>query len=175
MKRVIALAAWGTVLGAMSVSAAVPASAAGPVIGPGGSTTFGPFPAGVACDFAVSIDLLSGGEGKSLTFTDSGSSVSRLVLFARPSTWEITNLETGDSATVTIPATQWQIVSSPDGTTTIKFSGGVIGFNGPADTPPGPFSLTHAGRVVFVVAPDGTGTIETIRGHTTLLCPLVAA
>lgn len=174
MKRSFMLCMSVVVLGVTWVATAVPAAAAAPIPGAGGSTTFGVLPAGVACPFAVSIDLVGGGKGQSLTFLDQNGDLARLMIFARPSTWEITNLESGDSVTVTIPAAQWRIVPSSDGTTTIFFSGGVIGFNSPADTPPGPFSLTNAGRIVFVVAANGTGTLQVLHGRTTDLCAAVA-
>jgi hypothetical protein len=49
-----------------------------------------------------------------------------------------------------------------------------IGFNAPTDTPPGPFSFMNIGRLVLVIAPDGSGTITQLSGNTTDLCAAVA-
>jgi hypothetical protein len=85
----------------------------------------------------------------------------------------ITNLETGNFHSVQLPAGTGRITFAADGTTTVTITGGAIGFNSPTDTPPGPFSLTNVGRLVFVIAPDGTGTLS-LRGKQTDLCAMVS-
>jgi hypothetical protein len=56
----------------------------------------------------------------------------------------------------------------------VELSGGIVGFNAPTDTPPGPFALTLSGRLVINVAADGTGTIIQRSGTSTDLCATVA-
>ena len=90
-----------------------------------------------------------------------------------PSTWVITNLDTGESASVRLPAGTGTITFAADSTTTVVITGGAIGFNAPTDTPPGPFSLTNVGRLQFVIAPDGTGTLS-LQGVQTDLCAAVS-
>jgi hypothetical protein len=161
----------------LSILWATPAGADAPGRQPGGSSIGGPagtYPAGIACPFPVSFDLVAGGEGQLFTFIDRDGDVVRLMNNARPSVWVITNLDTGASYTLTLPAGVDRITPSPDGTTTVTISGGAIGFNAPTDTPPGPFALTNAGHLVFVIAPDGTGTLTQLSGKKTDLCAAVA-
>lgn len=137
-----------------------------------GGSVAGTYPAGTACPFGVSFEIMSGGTGQQLTFFDQNGDVVRIFNRVRPSTWVITNLDTGESSTVRVPAGTGRI-TFPNGTITVTISGGAIGFNAPTDTPPGPFALTNVGRLVFVIAPDGTGTL-TLSGKATDLCALVA-
>jgi hypothetical protein len=155
-----------------------PASAVAPISEPygpasAGGSVAGTYPAGTACEFAVSFSIVSGGTGQQLTFLDQNGNLVRIFNRVRPSTWVITNLDTGKSATVRIPAGAGRITPKPDGSTIVTISGGAIGFNSPTDTPPGPFALTNVGRLVFVIAPDGTGTLS-LSGTATDLCALVA-
>jgi len=179
MKRVlVSTIASLVVLLASSVTAA-PADATGPIqepYGPGsaGGSVAGTYPAGIACPFAVSFEIVSGGTGKQWTFFDANGSVVRIHNHVGPSTWVITNLETAASFTVRLPAGNGTVRFAPDGTVTVTISGGAIGFNAPTDTPPGPFSLTNVGHLVFVVAPDGTGSLAQLSGKRTDLCAAVA-
>jgi hypothetical protein len=160
------------------VSAATPASGVAPIREPygpssAGGSIAGSYPAGVACSFAVSLEIVSGGTGQQLTFVDRNGDVVRIFNRVTPSTWVITNLDTGESHPVQLPAGTGRITFAADGTTTVTITGGAIGFNSPPDTPPGPFSLTNVGRLVFVIAPDGTGTLS-LRGEQTDLCATVS-
>ena len=135
---------------------------------------FGSVDAGVACAFPVTIDLISGDQGQNFTFFDHSGNVVREMGTARPSVWKITNDLTGASRTVNLPAGHATITESPDGTITVEISGGAIGFNTPTDVPPGPFAFTNVGRLVQVIAPDGTGTLKKLTGHQFDLCAAVA-
>jgi hypothetical protein len=153
---------------------AIPAGASAPTREPGGSTSTGDVPAGVACAFAVSINVVAGGQGQLMTFFDRDGNVVRQTNHARPSTWAFTNLENGKSVTLRLPAGILTVSTAADGTTTVVIDGSAIGFNAPTDTPPGPFSLENIGRLVFVIAADGSGTITQLSGNTTDLCAAVA-
>ena len=158
-------------------SMAMPAGAVAPFREPygpasAGGSVAGSYPAGVACPFAVSFEIVSGGTGEQLVFTDRSGGLVRIFNRVTPSTWVITNLETDESQQVVVPGGSGRISFAADGTTTVTISGGAIGFNAPADTPPGPFSLVNVGRLVFVIAPDGTGTLS-LRGTQTDLCAAV--
>lgn len=154
--------------------AAIPAGASAPTREPGGSMSLGAVPAGVACAFAVSIDVVAGGEGQLMTFFDRGGNVVRQIDHARPSTWTFTNLDSGKSVTLRLPAGILMVSTAADGTTTVVVDGSAIGFNAPTDTPPGPFSIMNIGRLVIVIAPDGSGTLTQLSGNTTDLCAAVA-
>jgi hypothetical protein len=157
---------------------AVPAGALAPTrepYGPGsaGGSIAGTYPAGVACPFAVSFEIVEGGTGQQWTFFTQDGDLARIQNRVGPSTWVITNLESGESYTLRLPAGSGTIRFATDGTITVTISGGVIGFNAPTDTPPGPFASAIAGHVVFIVAPDGTGTLAQQSGTVTDLCAAV--
>jgi hypothetical protein len=179
MKRVFTSVIAGSVVLLALTLTATRALATGPTeepYGPGsaGGSVAGTYPAGVACPFAVSFEIVSGGTGKQWTFVDENGNVVRIHNHVGPSTWVITNLESGASYTLRLPAGNGTIRFAPDGTVTVTISGGAIGFNAPTDTPPGPFSLTNVGQLVFIVAPDGTGTLAQLSGEMTDLCAAVS-
>jgi hypothetical protein len=180
MKRLLlaSVASWLVVVPVLTLMA-TPAGAVAPIrepYGPGsaGGSIAGTYPAGVACPFAVSFEIVAGGTGQQWIFLDQNGDVARIQNRVGPSTWVITNVDSGDSHTLQLPAGNGMIRFAADGTLTVTISGGVIGFNAPTDTPPGPFSLAVAGHVVFVVAPDGTGTLAQESGKVTDLCAAVS-
>jgi hypothetical protein len=156
------------------IGSAIPAGAVPPEREPGGSVGFGEIPAGIACEFAVSIDLVSGGQGQRVAFFDRAGNLVRETDHARPSTFLFTNLDTGKSVALRLPGGTLTITPLADGTTKIVINGSAIGFNAPTDTPPGPFSFTSNGHLVLVVASDGNSTITQLSGNPTDLCAAVA-
>jgi hypothetical protein len=160
----------------LTVCAVAPAGAAKPIIEPGvpGTPIAGTYPAGVACAFPVSFEVASGGGQRVFTFLDNGGNFERMATIARSSTWVFTNLSTDASYTVALPAGRTEVTVAGDGTVTVLLSGGIIGFNAPTDTPPGPFSLAVVGRLIFVITPDGTGTITQLSGKVIDLCAAVS-
>src|SRR5436309_2147421 len=178
MRRVLACVVSCLIVVASLILMAAPAGATGPIrepYGPGsaGGSVAGTYPAGVACPFAVSFEIVAGGTGHQWTFFDQNGDLARIHNHVGASTWVITNLDSGASHTLRLPAGNGTITFAPDGTITVTITGGAIGFNAPTDTPPGPFSLTNVGHLVFVVAPDGTGTLH-ISGNATDLCAAVS-
>ena len=114
---------------------------------------------------------MSGDEGQTFTFFDHDGNVVREAGTARPSVWKVTNVATGKSYTVNLPAGHLESTSAPDGTVTQSLSGGVIGYNTPADTPAGPFAHANVGRFVVEIAPDGAGTLVKATGSQVDLVP----
>jgi hypothetical protein len=141
---------------------------------PSSNPGFGDVPAGVACAFPVSLNPVQPYPGNQLTFFDRSGNVVRQTLIVGPSTWKITNLNTNASHTFAVAAARENVTPHDDGSVTVELSGGIVGFNAPTDTPPGPFALTFSGRLVINVAADGTGTIIQSSGTSTDLCATVA-
>ena len=138
-------------------------------------TGLGTVPAGIACAFPISIDLVSGDEGHDFTFlTRTAMSYAK---------WELLWMcRCGRSRTSTrmfrirsnLPGGHLRLTTASDGTTTVAISGGSVGWNAPTDTPPGPFTLENIGRLVFVIDPNGNGTL-TVTGNQTDLCATVGS
>jgi len=156
------------------ISTSAPATATPPTRVPSTPFSLGTLPAGVACVFPISIDLVSGDQGQSFTFFDQHGNVVRAMGTATQSTWQVTNLATGKTQTVQLPAGLERLTASPDGTTTVVISGGAIGFNAPTDTPPGPFSFANSGRLVLTVDTNGNTTLLSVKGTQEDLCAAVA-
>jgi hypothetical protein len=166
--------ALGIIIATASVWSATAAGADAPSREPVTGAGLGAFPAGIACPFAVSFDLVSGADGQLFTFFDHNGDVVRLMNTTMPGTWIITNLDTGASITLTGQGGVARITPSADGTTTVVLSGGIIGFNTPADTPPGPFALWIDGRLNVLIKSDGTVTLSQLAGKTVDLCAAVS-
>ena len=158
----------------VAVAGSSPALAVPPEHQPSQPSGPGSLPAGIACAFPVSLDLVSGDQGQNITFFDHNGNVVRIVGTARPSVWQFTNLDTNVSYTITLPAGTEVVTPSANGTTTIAVDGGAIGFNAPTDSPPGPFSFVNIGRLVAVVDANGHTTSLTLSGKRTDLCAKVA-
>ena len=173
MKHVLRIVAASVFVGAMGVAFAAPAMAVPPSRTPSEPTGLGTVPAGIACAFPISIDLVSGDEGHDFTFFDKNGDVVRQMGTARTSMWKITNLDTDVSYSFKLPGGHLRLTTASDGTTTVVISGGSVGWNAPTDTPPGPFTLENIGRLVFVIDPNGNGTL-TVTGNQTDLCATVA-
>jgi hypothetical protein len=174
MKRLIAVVV--PVLLGVVVGAATPAAAAKPIIEAGvpGTPIAGTYPAGVACSFPVSFEVVSGGEQTVFTYLDNDGNFERQVTVAKASVWRFTNLSSSTSVIVPLVADRTEVTVADDGTVTVTISGGVIGFNAPTDTPPGPFALAISGHLIFVIAPSGAGTITQRSGKVIDLCDAVS-
>src|SRR6476660_2641404 len=123
MRQLIRLSVAAAVI-AIGLFAGSGAGAVPPVHEPSAPSGFGSVPAGQACAFAVDIELLSGDQGKIITFFDHDGNVTRVQGTARPSTWSITNTDTGKSYAFRLPAGEQTLTTLPDGTTHIEISGG---------------------------------------------------
>jgi hypothetical protein len=165
---VLAILAVG--LSATAASANQPDRQVLPVSNPG----FGDIPAGVACAFPISLNPVQPYPGNQLTFFDRNGNVVHQAITVGPSTWKITNLDTNASYTFAVAAARANVTPHDDGSVTVALSGGIVGFNAPTDTPPGPFALTFSGRLVINITADGTGTFIQRKGTSTDLCAAVA-
>jgi hypothetical protein len=157
-------------LSATAASANQPDRQVVPVSNPG----FGNLPAGIACAFPISLNPVQPYPGNQLTFADRNGNVVHQAITVGPSRWKITNLDTNASYTFAVAAARQNVTFHDDGSVTVELSGGIVGFNAPTDTPPGPFALTFSGRLVVDVAANGTGTIIKQAGTSTDLCAAVA-
>jgi hypothetical protein len=117
---------------------------------------------------------VSGDQGQFFTFFDRSGNVVRAMGTATHSTWQVTNLDTGKTFAVQLPAGLERLTTSSDGTTTVVINGGAIGFNAPTDTPPGPFSFANSGRLVLTVDTNGNTTLLSVKGTQVDLCAAVS-
>ena len=155
--------------GAVAVAVVASATVLGTVVDRAAADTT-PFPAGVACEFPLTVE---GGEDTRSVheFTDAEGNVVRLLLAGRGTAVTITNEAT--SATLSLPArgAPWSIVNNPDGTSTYTTMGHLVLILFPSDVPAGPSTTLYVGRVVFDVDNiTGVFTLRDARGRATDLC-----
>jgi hypothetical protein len=122
----------------------------------------------------VSLNPVEPYPGNQLTFFDRNGHSLHQAITVGPSTWKITNLDTNASYTFAVAAARANITPHDDGSVSVELSGGIVGFNAPTDTPPGPFAMTFSGRLVLNIGVDGAGTIIRQSGASTDLCAKVA-
>ncbi|MCU1432849.1 MAG: hypothetical protein JWP95_1954 [Actinotalea sp.] len=121
-------------------------------------------PAGLACPFALRIDLSGGvrveaGAGGTVISAGTGS---RLVFTNLDDpTQTLTTRSSGAVSRTTVQA---------DGTTTTELLGHNLLVLFPTDVPPGPSSTLYTGRVRYTVGTDGTWTLVSARGTSVDVC-----
>ena len=128
------------------------------------------FPAGVACDFELAIDVAGGDKRVDRTFVDANGSTVRILSAGVGSQLTFTNLS--NDATTAFPANGavTQTVFNADGSQTVTLTGHNLLILFPTDVPPGPSTTLYVGRVVFTVDANFVYTLESTRGRATDIC-----
>jgi hypothetical protein len=128
------------------------------------------FPAGLACDFALGVDIGDGGPQNGHEFTDKEGTVVGVLVAGRGNDLTFTNLATGAGLTTKATGSVTKTAIHPDGSLTVTAMGGTALFLFPSDTPPGPSTTVYIGRVVYDVDPLGNYTIVSVAGRHIDIC-----
>ncbi len=143
------------------IASMVPATASG------ASSFTQNFPAGTACEFALTVSgtggnntvrheanglIVTGGTGAALTFSGNGNSVS---------------FPSNGAATLTR--------TNPDGSYTEQLTGHNVLILFPTDNPAGPSTTLIVGRVTFSSTADNTFTVQSISGRQVDICAELAS
>ena len=134
-----------------------------------------PFPAGIACEFPLTLE---GGDDTRHVheFTDADGDVVRVLLAGRGTAVTLTNEDTGASLALPANGAPWSISNHPDGTSTYTTMGHLVLIMFPSDEPAGPSTTLYVGRVVFDVDnTTGVFTLRQARGTATDLCAVLSA
>jgi hypothetical protein len=128
------------------------------------------FPAGVACEFELALDLVGGDKRVERTFVDANGNPVRMLLAGVGSQLTFTNLS--NDATIALPANGavTQTVFNADGSQTVTATGHNVLILFPTDVPPGPSTTLYVGRVVFRVDAEGVFTLESTSGTARDIC-----
>ncbi len=128
------------------------------------------FPAGVACEFELALDLAGGDKRVERTFVDADGKPVRMLSAGVGSQLTFTNLS--NDATVALPANGavTRTVFNADGSQTVTATGHNVLILFPADVPAGPSTTLYVGRVVFRVDAQGVFTLESTRGTARDIC-----
>jgi hypothetical protein len=160
---------WRSFSKRVSVTAAV-ASTAALAVFPGAAAAADPtFPAGVACDFELAVDV-AGGDQHEHTFVDANGNTVRILSAGVGSQLTFTNLS--NDATIALPSngSVTNTVFNADGSQTVTVTGHNVLILFPTDVPAGPSTTLYVGRVVFTVGVDGVFTLKSTSGTATDIC-----
>jgi hypothetical protein len=139
------------------------------VLGSGSPATALDLPGGVACDFALHVDIL-GGNQVMKEFTDKNGNVVRRLSAGKGSELFFVNVETSATLSLTTGGSVRHTTFHPDGTATVTDTGHTVLIFFPSDVPAGPSTTLYLGRVVYTVAEDGIATLQEVHGKTTDIC-----
>lgn len=156
-KRLGAAAVLGITLTALAVPA--PAIAADPIV----------LPAGLACDFEVSLQAVTEANTVTRERVDrDGNSVVRLA--GKGSTYVVTNTETG--ASVTLPGRGFTQTTTTyaDGSSRTRDTGHNLVILFPTDNPAGPSTTLYIGVVELTNTADGVTTLGRNVGRSRDIC-----
>jgi hypothetical protein len=124
--------------------------------------------AGIACDFALRVDIL-GGTQVQKTFDKHGTL--RTLSAGKGSALTFTNTATG--ATLSLqPNGSVSRTTTPnsDGSTTVVVTGHNVLIFFPTDVPAGPSTTQYVGRVVYTVDSAEVFTLQQVSGRSTDIC-----
>ena len=128
------------------------------------------FPAGEACEFPL--HLVAYGEGLPVvnTRTDRDGNV-RIISAGSGYALTMTNADTGESISTRSNGAVARALIHPDGSVTQTLTGHNLLILFPTDTPAGPSTTVHSGRVVLSIAPDRTTfTVRSVPGRELDVC-----
>jgi hypothetical protein len=126
-------------------------------------------PAGVACDFPLSVEI-RGANQVFKEFVDKNGNVVRSLSAGKGSALLFINEDTDATFSLKANGSVSQIAFNPDGSSTQTITGHNVLILFPSDVPAGPSTTLHVGRVVFTVDVNGVFTLQQVSGKTTDIC-----
>jgi hypothetical protein len=133
-------------------------------------------PAGVACDFALRVEV-TGGTQVMKTFTNKDGTV-RTLAAGTGSDLTFTNLDPdagGTSVSFGSNGSVTQITFNPDGSQTYMTTGHNVLILFPTDIPAGPSTTLTVGQTVFTVDANDVFTVVKVSGNSTDICAALSA
>ena len=130
------------------------------------------WPAGTACDFALSIDL-SGSKYHLKPFFDKNGDVVRLIVAGKGSLMTLTNTDNAYGATLTLNGYGFsdEVTFPTEGTQMDTIRGHVLFFNTPREASAEPFTTYFVGRLVLTTElSTGFSSLQSFDGKSTDIC-----
>jgi hypothetical protein len=127
------------------------------------------FPAGLACDFDLRVEI-RGGSQVVKEFVDKNGNVVRMLSAGKGSALSFTNLSTGATFSLKSNGSAIHTTVNPDGSSTVADTGHNVLILFPTDVPAGPSTTLYVGRVVFTVDTNGVFTVQQVSAETTDIC-----
>jgi hypothetical protein len=129
------------------------------------------FDAGVACEFALSVEIAENQNRVSRKFTDKNGNVVRILSAGKGNALTFINTGTTEELSLKPNGSVEHIVINADGTETHTLTGHNVLILFPTDVPAGPSTTLYVGRVVFTVdIATGVFTLQSVSGISTDIC-----
>jgi opacity protein-like surface antigen len=127
-----------------------------------------PFPAGVACTFAITVTGTNDNRVME-EFTDAEGNV-RFLAAGRGSDLTFSNDETGATFSLKGNGSVTTTTVSVEGSTTVQSTGHNVLILFPTDIPAGPSTTLYTGRVTYTVDTEGVFRLVSASGRTLDIC-----
>ena len=127
-------------------------------------------PAGEACDFDISVDIVGNWPQAYMEFYDENDNLVRMFSAGKGNALTFTNVATGDTVFVKPSGSVQQITFNPDGSLTVMETGHTVLILYPSDVPPGPSTTAYVGRIVYTIDTSGVWTLQETHGKSTDIC-----
>jgi hypothetical protein len=127
------------------------------------------FPAGVACDFELAVDLAGGDKRVERTFVDANGNPVRMLSAGVGSQLTFTNLSNDATTALRANGAVMNTVFNADGSQTVTLTEHNVLILFPTDVPTGPSTTLYVGRVVYTDV-DGVFTLKSTSGTATDIC-----
>jgi len=132
-------------------------------------------PAGTACAFELSIEILSAEHRVFREFKDRNGNVVRSLQAGAGDTLVFTNVSTSRAlAPLKTGGSVIRTTINPDGSQTVALTGHNVLILFPTDVPAGPSTTLYLGRVVYTADTNGVFTLQSVSGSSTNICALLS-
>ena len=131
-------------------------------------------PAGIACNFALQIDIGGGGPSNQHWFVDKAGNVLGVTFAGRGNAMTYTNLSNGKTMSTAANGSVTRYTFNPDGSTTVAAKGHNILILYPTDVPAGPSTTLYTGQVVYTVDTNAVSTVVKTSGKSLDICAALA-
>ena len=132
------------------------------------------FPAGVACDFALRVEIWANPHRVFREFRDKDGNVVRILTAGKGNTLAFTNLDNNETLTTKANGSVEHVTLNPDSTQTWSITGHNVFILFPTDVPPGPSTTLYVGGVDFTVDTLGVFTLQSVSGKATDICAVLS-
>ena len=133
------------------------------------------FPAGVACQFDLGVDITSAPKNRvSKIFTDKNGNTIRMFDGGKGTGYTISNVSTGTSLALKGNGAVTTTMVLADGRSLVKAKGHVILIMYSTDIPAGPSTVLYTGQFIYTTDANGVTTLEGSSGTKTDICAALA-
>ncbi|GAA1988227.1 hypothetical protein GCM10009777_23870 [Microbacterium pumilum] len=129
-----------------------------------------PFPAGVACEFALLVTIAPSAHTVQKVFTDADGNTVRTIQAGRGSALTFTRVATGDAVSLKSNGFSTQQSFNPDGSYAVVNTGHTVILISEQEDPEGASTTLYTGRVTFTATADDVFTITGSSGRTRDIC-----